>query len=191
MIKATKLDKSTVVQILSRSFQDNKSVNYIIRQDHKRFVRLNKLMEYSFLTCMDFGEVYLTQDRQCCALVLFPDQKRVTLDAIWRDLKLIFFVTGLGALPKILKRESLIKKKYPSDIDLYYIWFVGSIPESQGEGKGTLMMKFLFSEAGRMNRPIYLETSTERNIQWYKKLGFQGYDELDLGYILYFFRREN
>jgi ribosomal protein S18 acetylase RimI-like enzyme len=188
MIKATKLDKSTVVRILSRSFQDNKSVNYIVRQDHKRCTRLDKLMEYSFLTCMDFGEVFLSHDRLCCALVLFPERKRTTFTTIWRDISLVFSVSGLSALSKVLKRESLIKKHYPSDRELYYIWFVGCIPESQGKGHGTQMMEFLFSDAQQTNRPIYLETSVQRNVSWYTRLGLQLYHQLDLGYTLYFLK---
>lgn len=100
MIKAKKKDKSVVVQILSQSFKNNKSVNYIVRQDHKLLSRRERLMEYSFLTCMDFGDVFLSEDRQCCALVLFPDRKRTTLTSIWRDMKLIFSVAGVGAVPK-------------------------------------------------------------------------------------------
>ncbi|NQX39079.1 Acetyltransferase (GNAT) family protein [Pedobacter steynii] len=188
MIKATKLDKSTVVRILSRSFQDNKSVNYIVRQDSGRLLRIDRLIEYSFLTCMDSGEIFLSEDEQCCALVLFPDRKKVTLNAIWRDLKLIFSVTGLRTVLKVLKRESLIKKQYPSGGELYYIWFVACTPESQGKGKGTRMMRFLLSEALSMKRPVYLETSTERNIRWYEGLGLHVYNQLDLGYTLYFLK---
>lgn len=145
-------------------------------------------MEYSFLTCMDFGEIFLSEDRQCCALVLFPEQKRTTLNTICRDLKLVFSVTGLAAIPKLLKRESQIKKYYPSGSNLYYIWFVGCMPESQRKGSGMLMMKFLLSEAGRMKRQVYLETSAVHNIRWYEKLGLYVYHQLDLSFTLYFLK---
>ena len=49
MVKAIYSDKPLVVDILSKSFNDNKSINYIVKQDGKREERLRKLMEYSFV----------------------------------------------------------------------------------------------------------------------------------------------
>lgn len=48
MIKAVAQDKPLIVDLLSRSFQNNKSVQYIIgdRQVHEK--RIYALMEYSF-----------------------------------------------------------------------------------------------------------------------------------------------
>ena len=40
MIRADYKDKQRVVNILAHSFDDNKSVNYIIKQDGKRVQRL-------------------------------------------------------------------------------------------------------------------------------------------------------
>lgn len=191
MMKATMQDKATVVSLLSEAFEGNKSVNYIVRQDGKRLERIRSLMEYSFLTCLDSGKVYLSDDGRCCALVLFPDRKRTTLKSILRDLTLIFSVTGLGSVFKVLRRESLIKKRYPADKKMYYIWFMGCDPVFQGRGLGTAMLSFLLEDAARMNRTVYLETSTERNITWYQKLGLSIYSKLDFGYVLYCFRKEN
>jgi hypothetical protein len=41
-------EKSHVVDILAHSFIDNKSVNYIVKQDSKSFNRVRALMDYSF-----------------------------------------------------------------------------------------------------------------------------------------------
>lgn len=48
MIPADYKDKELVVDILTKSFADNKSVNYIIKQDGKRIERIKNLMRYSF-----------------------------------------------------------------------------------------------------------------------------------------------
>ena len=39
MIKATYQDKDRVVDILAESFDDNQSVNYIVKQDKKRICK--------------------------------------------------------------------------------------------------------------------------------------------------------
>ncbi|WP_432708156.1 hypothetical protein [Pedobacter sp.] len=70
MIKATYADKDLVSDILTSAFDKNKSVNYLIRQNHNRLFRIREFMDYSFEQCMLFGEVYLTDDRKACALIL-------------------------------------------------------------------------------------------------------------------------
>jgi hypothetical protein len=58
MIKAAYSDRSNIVEILANSFDDNKSVNYIIAQDKKRKQRMKRLMEYSFDVCYLSGKVF-------------------------------------------------------------------------------------------------------------------------------------
>ena len=70
MIKAKNTDRATVVDILTASFNDNQSVNYIIKQDNKRLERIKGLMEYSFDVCILFGDIFLSDDKKGCALLI-------------------------------------------------------------------------------------------------------------------------
>lgn len=188
MRRARKQDRSAVVRILSQSFHDNRSVGYLVGGRKGRSLRLDRLMEFCFDCCMDFGRVYVSEDGSGCALVMFPDIKKMTFGGVFRDLGLVFSVIGIGALFKVLRREALIKKRYPEDEKIYYLWFVGCLPQFQRRGRGTRMMEFLLAEADGMNRRMYLETSVPGNVSWYKKLGLEVYDELDLSYTLYFLK---
>jgi len=51
MKKARYTDKELVVDILTRSFNANQSVNYIVKQDKKRIKRISALMDYLFEVC--------------------------------------------------------------------------------------------------------------------------------------------
>ena len=113
MHKAVITDKKLVVDILVQSFADNKIVQYIVKQDSRKEERLRKLMAYSFEICYRFGEVYLTEDKKACALILFPHQKKTSIASIWLDLGLAYSVIGLSNLKKAFKRESKIKQLYP------------------------------------------------------------------------------
>jgi hypothetical protein len=73
-------DKIRVVDILTRSFIDNLSVNYIISQDRSRIKRIRALMDYSYEICSSFGKVLLSDDKRACALILYPHQKKFTYD---------------------------------------------------------------------------------------------------------------
>lgn len=189
MIKATYREKELVIDILSESFDANQSVNYIAQQDKKRLKRIRALMDYSFEVCYSFGEVLLSDDKKACALVLFPDQKRTTLKSILLDIKLIFSCIGIGNIFKALKRESKIKNLQPKET-MYYLWFIGVKPKYQNTGIGMTLLDEIIKHSDAMERPIYLETSTTSNLPWYKKFGFEIYNELDLGYKLFFLKRK-
>lgn len=189
MIEATYADKKTIVDILAKSFEDNKSVNYIIKQDANRKQHIHRLMAYSFEVCFAFGKVLLSEEKKACALVLFPDKKKTTLHSILWDLQLIVNCIGIAGVSKAMKREDRIKKLQPKE-PLYYLWFIGVQPEEQNKGIGSVLLSELMEEAEAMHRTFCLETSTEKNIPWYLKSGLEVYKELDLGYKLYFLKRK-
>jgi len=188
MIQATYQDKNTVVDILAKSFVDNKSVNYIIKQNVKRERRIQQLMAYSFEVCYAFGRVYLSEDKKACALVLFPEKKKTTLRSMLWDLNLILNCIGIVGATKAMKREDRIKKLHPK-LPLYYLWFLGVHPDEQNKGIGSVLLSELMEDAEAMNRTFCLETSTKSNIPWYLKWGLEIYNELDLGYTLFFLKR--
>ena len=188
MMRATLNDRELVAGILIRSFVDNKSVNYIIKQDEKREQRLKHLMEYSFDICNLFGDVFISDDRKACALIVIPDRKKVTVKSILLDIKMALSVTGLSNIKKAISRESAIKKIHPAG-PLYYLWFIGVEPSQQGNGIGSKLLNEIIYKGLSENRTICLETSTLKNIPWYEKHGFKIYRELDFGYKLYCMKR--
>ena len=185
MKKADYNDKSLVVDILTKSFDTNQSVNYIVKQDEKRVERVSALMDYSFEVCYLFGDVFLSDDKKACALVLYPDKKKASLKSILLDAKLIVSCVGLKKIERALARESMIKKIQPKG-PMSYLWFIGVDPEFQNTGIGTGLLIDIIKDSELQERPIYLETSTIRNLPWYQKFGFDIYHELDLSYKLFF-----
>ena len=189
MVKAKQTDKNLVVDILTKSFENNQSVNYIAKQDEKRLTRIRSLMDYSFEVCYKFGDVFLSEDRKACALVLYPDKKKTTFKSILLDIKLILSCIGVENIKRALTRESKIKQLQPKEL-MYYLWFIGVDPKYQNEGIGSILLDEIIEDSEKKERPIYLETSTLKNLPWYQKFGFQIYNELELSYKLFFLKRE-
>ncbi len=67
-----------------------------------------------------FGDVFLSDDRKGCALIVLPDKKKTTLKSILLDLKLIFTCLGLSNAKKAMDRESKIKKLQPNESSYMY-----------------------------------------------------------------------
>lgn len=189
MIKAKQSDKDRVIDILTTSFYENQSVNYIINQDSKRESRIRALMDYSFEVCSSFGDVFLSDDKKSCALIVYPDKKRATLKSTLLDVKLILQAVGISNISKTLKREKLINSIQPKML-MTYLWFIGVDRDAQGQGIGSKLLQEIIDYSNSISRPIYLETSTVRNLPWYDKFGFEVYNEQDLTYHLYFFKRD-
>lgn len=187
MKRANDHHKKLVIEVLSKSFDTNPSVNYVVKQGRNRERRIRKLMEYSFNMCLAFGEVWITDDEKGCALVLLPDKKRTSLKTILWDLELAISVIGLNRAGLIIKRESKIKAFHPRS-PFCYLWFIGVDPEFQGTGIGSKLLEFTINKYHNDNRPIYLETSVERNLPWYKKFGIEVFHQLQFSYTLHLLR---
>jgi ribosomal protein S18 acetylase RimI-like enzyme len=190
MLPASKDDKGLIVDMLFHSFNDNKSVNYIIRQDRHRAKRLKAVLDYSFDLCYRFGEIYLSDNRQACALLLKPEKKKTTPWLLLRDARLAVATLGWRNTIKAMKREASIKKLHPQQ-PFYYLWFIGVAPAQQKKGTGSRLLRELINYAATQQQPIYLETSTLANVPWYEKSGFIQYAELDFGYRLVCMKRES
>jgi ribosomal protein S18 acetylase RimI-like enzyme len=186
MIKVKYEEKQQVVDILTKAFDTNKSVNHAVKQDKHRVRRIRKLMDYSFEKCWDSGEIYMTQDKKGVALFLLPHKSKTSIKSIWLDVTLIVYSIGVSRVFKILKKESIIKKHHPEE--LMYLWYIGIEPENQGKGIGSSMLKGSIELAKQRGLPIYLETSTEKNIPLYKRFNFQEYKTIDLDYRIYLFK---
>ena len=65
--------------------------------------------------------------------------------------------------------------------DYYYIYWLGTAPESRGQGLGSAFLKYVQEVATKAGKPIYLESSSERNKALYMRHGFEVAKELVMG----------
>lgn len=55
----------------------------------------------------------------------------------------------------------------------WYLEAIGVDPEREGRGFGSALVRAGMQRADRDQTPVYLETETERNVRFYKHLGFE------------------
>lgn len=188
MIKAKPGDKNLICGLLASSFADNPSVNYVIAQNSGRPQRIVALMAYSFERCMRFGEVWLSDDRNGCALLLFPHKKHGLLYSAWLDIKFVCTAVRIWQLPKLLVRERRIAAKQPKGRGAHLL-FIGVKPLYQHSGIGSELLINVLERMDELGLAVHLETSVPGNLPWYQKFGFEVYDQVDLGYKLFLLAR--
>ena len=192
MIRADKIHKQTAIDILADCFENNKTVNWIVKQDSKRKERIRGLIDYSFEACIDSGLTYFTDDFSGVIISNLSTDKLPVLEEAYLTLQFVLKVTGIEGVAKTLRREDYIKQYHPQDGEFIYIWFIGLKKNEQGKGLGSSLLQLVIERSEADGIPIYIETSAERNLTFYKKHGFEQYhvsDEDLFGYKLYFLRR--
>lgn len=178
-------EKQIVCEILSNSFINNKSVDYVLKGGLKETMQRNYLIEYSYNFCKKFGQIYLEEN--ACALVVFPEKiKKGFFDYI-EDFKFILKSVGLKKLRLLLDREKIIKGKQNKTKDNLYIWFIGVKSDCQGNGIGSALLQQIIKDYP--NKTILLETSSKRNLSFYSRNGFIQYNQHIFSYILYFLKK--
>ncbi|MCF6404132.1 GNAT family N-acetyltransferase [Chitinophaga filiformis] len=189
MRTATYSDKKLIIDILSASFDSNISVNAILPQDARRTSRIEALMAYAFEQCYASGKIFINHSDDGCALVLHSWQETTNLRSIWQSLQFVFRGPGLTMLPFILTRQKTIKEKYPHS-RYVYLWFIGVSPSQQNQHKGAALLDTVIEHAAAVKHPILLETSMQRNVNWYERSGFDLYHTIEAPHQLYFLKKD-
>jgi len=184
MITAQKKDKPLIVELLVECFCDSRSIHYIIENDAKGKSHIKALMAYAFDYCLNFGEVFLSEDKLACALVLYPEKKIISIESIWRQLHFVLQFSGTRYFKKISARQKVIREIHPHDLK-FHLWFMGVRPDMQRRGIGSRLLKELIAASKQQQRIFCLETPDSRHIPWLHKHGFGIYRQLDLGHLLY------
>jgi hypothetical protein len=191
MIKASLNDKHTVVNILSQAYDDNDTINETVNepaskralntamQETRRRRKIYKLMSWGFDLCYQFGEVFLTEDRNATVLILYPEKKKPTVKSLLNELKMAL-VIGFLNIPKVLEREIAYNKILPKK-NIIKVMFLGTRPAEMNKGLGTALMHDLIELSETLRKPMYLESRVKKNEQWYAKHGFKTFYTLRLG----------
>jgi N-acetylglutamate synthase-like GNAT family acetyltransferase len=183
MRKATKKDYLRVKEILTAAFEDNKSSNYVLNNKKK----LPKLIQYSIEKGKLFGDIWINDSSTACAILIDPKKKKTSLKSIFFDVNFIFRISGISRMKKVMEKEKITNETLPKDIDYIHLWFLGVFPFMQAKGEGGKLMKEIIEKYRGKKQAICLETSTERNSSFYKKLGFENYETKNFGFDFLFF----
>ncbi len=188
MIIATQQDKNLIIELLYNCFVSihfPNSMNYVVHQDHKRKQRFRYLMEYQVNMALKFGTIFLSDHKDGCILLVYPEQKKTTILTLFWNLKLISKCIGYQNVFKVLKREAILKKMHPKTPFIHF-WLMGVAPESQNKGIGSSLLSETIDYYKNNCKPLYLETTTQENLKFYTRHGFTVFNEVSaLDYPLY------
>lgn len=179
IINAERQDKAKVVEILCASFRNEPQTQYIIGEGGDKEKRLERLMSYAFEQSMVNGRVHLDEDKHTVSLWRNHHSKKMTFKLLQENM-LFFFEFGFKRLERITKMGKAISQHYPDKGEFDYLWMFGTQPNEQGKGYGSALLKPSLETAKAAQRDVFLETSTQSNLTYYAKKGFQVYSQVKL-----------
>ena len=91
------------------------------------------------------------------------------------------------ALLRVLGRRTMLALRGLGQIEArhprephWYLAVLGTDPARQGEGIGSALLRPVLDDCDRLELPAYLETATERNVDFYARHGFKVVQEMRL-----------
>jgi len=164
-------------KVLSRAFYDNPWSIYLIPDDSERREKLKYIYEYIIRYDILYGEVYSpSSDLEGIAgwipfeyiYKTYESQIRCGGKKIVEKLGIEFYKRS----KKLEEFREIIHKRH-APFKHWYLDSIGVEPEFQGKGYAGTLLKAMFARVEKENLPIYLETSTEKNISIYQHYDFE------------------
>jgi ribosomal protein S18 acetylase RimI-like enzyme len=176
VFRATRSDHQELVRILERAFRKEELISFFVKQDARLVERGQRYFDV-LLRQLGFpqGELYRTRDTAGVAL-WFPPGFDVPVLGLLRYGVEFPRVCGALRSPAIFAALARMTARHP-ERPHWYLMHLGVVPEQQGRGAGTALMRPVLERCDRERVPAYLETSTELNLVLYRRHGFEVFEE--------------
>ena len=180
MRRATAADVPGLGRMLARAFFDDPVASWSCKRDSLRPAVLERFFATRARHLLPHDEVWTNAELSSAALWAPPERWKTTPR---QDLALT-----RGMLhPRLILRMPLIgagllgmERRHPAQPPHWYLAVLGTEPSAQGQGLGSAAMATVLEQCDRDGVGAYLESSKERNIDFYARYGFRVTGELRL-----------
>jgi ribosomal protein S18 acetylase RimI-like enzyme len=173
-------EASALAGVLARAFADDAMVVHMLRDRDRRPSDLRRLFEWAIRHIyLPERETYTTSDMSAVALWLPPGRYPPPTLLQLRTAAAYVRILGLRA-PHALRSAIEMERMHPKDVPHWYLAFIGVEPSAQNGGVGTALLKAVLERCDAGREPAWLETTNERNLPLYERLGFRPVAECDL-----------
>ena len=171
-----------IIKILASAFEGNQRIQSLVRKDAPDFKQaLNVLLSYCYFMVKKVGGISTSTDNDACLLYYINSKKYMNFRDYLHYGYLAIKVIGFTRLKRVYLREKFIKSIRKKDQlenghqDHIYVWFLAQ-KKSKKDIKGLLELKrFITKKADELKLPIYMETTDQRLVPLYERMGFSFY----------------
>ena len=174
--KARPSELPTVAAVLARAFYDDPAMTWTFPKDHKRLAQADRFWRTRLHYMAEQDQIYVTDDLSAAAAWTLPDRWHVS----WKETAELGRMMLGPRLPKLFRGLQRLEHAHPHGPPHFYLAVIGTDPPSQGQGLGTALLEPVLELCDEEGVPAYLESSKERNVDFYSRFGFRVRDEIRL-----------
>lgn len=162
--------------MLARAFEDDPIYLWSFGESNVQWSR--RFFKWQLRRLMPQRATWTTADRSGAAVWALPDQWRESTTEL---LRLVVITTPAirRRLRTVVSGLTLIDERHPAEPHMY-LALLGVDPEAQGRGLGSVLLRPGLERCDADQVPAYLETSKERNLDFYAHHGFVERDCIDV-----------
>lgn len=173
--RARPSEAGPIADMLARAFADDPVMRWLFPDAP----RMRGFFASRARSLLRQDEVWTTGDLAGAALWAQPGRWRIgPVETVTLGVRFLF---AFGRrLPSVLEGLELVERAHPDRPLHYYLAVIGTEPARQGEGIGTKLLEPVLQTCDEDEIGAYLESSKERNIDYYARFGFHVIDEVQM-----------
>jgi ribosomal protein S18 acetylase RimI-like enzyme len=177
---ATEADVEPLSKMLARAFLDDPVASWAWRPDDLRLKALERFQATRIRQLLDGEGVWTSDDLMCAALWAAPGRWRASLAETAQLMPCFMHPRLFGRSPLVGLGWTDLERKHPAKPEHWYLAVLGTDPGAQGRGLGSAVLSHMLRQCDEDGIGTFLESSKERNIDFYARHGFRVVDEVRL-----------
>jgi GNAT superfamily N-acetyltransferase len=177
--RATHRDVPALAKTLSRAFLDDPVSVWACPPQKLRPVTLEGVFATRLRQTLPHGEVWTVSGTLGAALWAPPALWKTTSRQDAALARPLLRPRLLPRLPMVVAGLLSIERKHPHEPH-WYLSVLGTDPEAQGRGVGSALLRPVLEQCDADGVSAYLESSKERNLDFYARHGFRVTERLTL-----------
>jgi ribosomal protein S18 acetylase RimI-like enzyme len=178
MRRATLEDVPALAGMLARAFFDDPVAIWSCRPDGLRPRLLERFQATRLRQLLAHEEVWTTSELSSAALWAPPMRWKTTRREDIAIARSMLHPRLLVRAPMVAAGFINMERKHPQRPPHWYLGMLGTDPSSQGQGLGSAVLTPVLEQCDADGVGAYLESSKERNIDFYARHGFRVTGEL-------------
>jgi GNAT superfamily N-acetyltransferase len=178
--RATSADVPALAAMLARAFFDDPVANWAWRPDRLRLGALERFQAVRLRQLLAGEEVWTSDELTCAALWAPPGRWHSSLRETAELVPSFLHPRLFMRMPMVALGWEKLERAHPHRPPHVYLALLGTEPEAQGRGLGSALLAPVLELCDRDGVGAYLESSKERNIDFYARHGFRVTGEIQL-----------
>jgi GNAT superfamily N-acetyltransferase len=177
--RASPEEAGPIADMLARAFCDDPVIEWVfpagMRNRERKLARFFRIRVRQLLRQ---DAVWTTPDLGGAAVWALPGRWHA---GFFQTLEFLPVMPAMGRrLPTAMRGFDIIEAHHPKEPEHWYLNILGTDPPQQGKGVGSRLLSAVLEDLDRDGVGAYLESSKERNIDFYSRFGFKVVEELRL-----------